>query len=270
MAPAQDSPPAGDAQAGFIERVGLFAPKNKPDPYAHRRGEPRSFIALWVLYVVGAILLSLTALGARGFLDMGVYRVGLSRLMVALVAGLVLVWPMLRLSQVGPRQVVRSFVGDWCIVMMPLMGVVLPQALPWMDVWPAAFACCVTLWCGAWGLVVVGVLCNVFATREDASHGARMLGIGVLALACLVPVAFLPFVETRPQGSGQGLLFTAWLLPSPIGGMWDMLRDRGWSGSAARLAPQHWTASLVVLGVGVLLVAIGWARRAMHSPPPTR
>jgi hypothetical protein len=253
------------APAGFIERVGLVPPKGKPDPYAHRRGEPRSFIALWILYVVGSIVLSLTALGARGFLDEQVYRAGLSRLMVALLAGVVLVWPLLRLSQVGPVAVIRSFLGDLFIITVPLLGVVLPQCLPWMDVWPAEVALCASLWCFAWGLVVAGVLSNVFARGEHASHGARMLGAGVLALACLLPAAFLPFVELRTQGAGQGLAFTAWLLPSPIGGMWDILRDRSWSGQPARIAPQHWTAAMMVLGAGVLLVGAAWGRRALAA-----
>lgn len=262
--------PASTAEASLLERVGLIPPKDKPDPYAHRRGEPRSFIALWILFVVCAIMLTLASLGARGFVQVEVYRAGLLRLMLALMVGVVLVWPMLRLSQQKPPTIVRSFALDGFIVLLPITGVILPQALPWMRMWSIDAAWCVMVWFAAWAMVVVGVLTIVFSGRGDASHVARGAGAGVLAFVSILPALFLPFVSTRPAGAGPDLAFTAWLLPSPITGLFDIIRDRSWSGTAVRIAPQHWTASWLVMGLGALLVAWGWARSRMHSKGPSR
>lgn len=253
------------AKQTLIERLGLVAPKGKPDPYAHRRGEPRSFIALWIMYVVAAIFLTLATLGVRGFVQVDVYRAGLLRLMLALMAGVVLVWPMVRLSQRGPMRPVLSFLVDGFIVLLPVLGVVLPQTLPWMEVWGAQAAMCCVLWCSAWGLVVAGVLVHVFARSDYPTHAARMAGAGLLALVCLVPVLFLPFVSTRSAGAGQELFFTGWLLPSPLGGLFDIIRDRSWSGSAVRVAPEHWKAGWMVLGVGAVTLATG-AMRSLGRP----
>lgn len=248
-------------QPTLLERIGLFAPKNKPDPYAHRRGEPRSFIALWIIYVVGAIVLTLTTLGARGFIQVDVYRAGLMRLMLALMIGVVLVWPMVRLSQRGPSKPVRSFVVDAAIVFVPIMGVVLPQSLPWMELWSLGVSGCIALWCAAWSLVVAGVLAIVFSQTVDPPPSLRMAGAAVLALLCVMPAFFLPFVSSAQvrgsEGSGQGLYFTSWLLASPVTGLWDMLRDRSWSGSPARIAREHWSAGWTVLWVGLLMLAAG-------------
>ena len=94
------------------------------DPWKHRRGEPRTFAAAWLLYMCAALVLTLGAGGALGLVGPEVYRPLARRLAVVLACSIWVVWPMLRLSQAAPRSPPRSFAGDWVVIMLPVQAIV--------------------------------------------------------------------------------------------------------------------------------------------------
>ena len=98
------------------------------DRWAHRRGEPRLFAFLWTLFLLGATLLGFGSLGAIGMIDAGTYRAVARVILVSVAVGVVVVWPMTRLSQVTPaRRATRAAFIDFIVIALPLQAVVLPQ-----------------------------------------------------------------------------------------------------------------------------------------------
>src|ERR1043166_1453153 len=95
-----------------------------PDPWAHRRGEPRTFAALWLLFLFAATILSVGAVGIFGLMSTDVYRPA-ARVMLEIVAiGVVVLWPMVRLSQAAPAFPLRAMLGDAVVVLVPAQAVI--------------------------------------------------------------------------------------------------------------------------------------------------
>lgn len=250
-------------------------PSPKPsrsDPYAHRKGEPRSFAALWVAYVFAAIALAMGGVGMLGLVSWDVYR-GITRgLMVSLVVAVFVVWPMVRLSQARPRRPRASFFADVWLVCVPVQGVIWPQCLPWMARWPWTVCAGLGLYFLGLSLLVGAVLALFFGTRDPGedrtavAHTPRWMLMGTLVLvAVAAPLAAL----LRPAGDPLDPRPPAadpLLLASPVTAVMDMVADRTHFGAAALLAPAHWWAIGLTTGLGLL--AWVWVLLRTPADPP--
>ncbi len=239
-APAADAP-VPDAPVARVKRV---------DPWAHRRGEPRTFAALWLVYLAGAAAVSLGAGGSLGLFSTDVYRASARILLVIAGVGLGVLWPMVRLSQELPARGNRSAWQDVVVVALPLQAVAWPQALPWMAGWPLAVAGAVAAAYTAWAVLLGGVLACCYALlRAGVVRGRATLMAGVMVVVGAGPL--LGVVAGR-EGELRGAPDAdVWLALSPVTGAWEMARDRTWSGFAARVTPAHWWAIAGVVGAGV-------------------
>lgn len=247
------------------------APSNEPapaprvDPWAHRRGEPRTFAAAWVLYLFAAIAFLSASVGMLGLMSWDVYRIMVRMLVVFLAVAIWIVWPMVRLSQEVPRRPLASVAADIVLVVAPVLGVIWPQGLAWMARWPWSVCLALSLWmvgiAGCAGAIVAHVLC---LQRDDATTQAR--SSRWVTMLVLVVVAFAaPLLGTlRP---GEGLFVAtprAWdplLMASPVSGAFDIVRDRSYTGIAAIVARGHWWA----IGALWLVAIVLWVRAARAS-----
>jgi len=236
------------------------APPPPADRWAHRRGEPRSFAALWILYLFGATVLSLGAVGLAGLLSTDVYRPAARTLLALGAFGIALVWPMIRLSQEAPPRPFRAAAADAAIVGVSAQALVWPQALVWMAAWPLPVALALAALYSAWTLLIGGLLATFAVVgREGPGAPARPLSRSLMMLLLVILVGAGPLVGLlrpaalpTPFDSVDGVLMS-----SPITGALEITRDRSWSGMPARVDGRHWLAiaSAAAAGAGAWAVA---------------
>ncbi len=237
------------------DEVILLKPKG-PDPWPHRRGEPRAFAVFWILFLLGSTIVSLGPAWSMGAPSYETYRPAASTLMVLCAVGLVVLWPMVRLSQAAPRHPLRAIIGDLIVLLLPLAAVVLPQAFPFMTGWPIEVAGAVMLILTGWAFAVAGVLL-VALSREAVGGGARWAAMAVIIAAALAaPVVEMLRPRTPPAERAMDAPRPA-ALASPLSAVWEITRDRSWSGQAARLLPAHETAVVWTLAGGAVLFSAG-------------
>lgn len=241
---------------------GLFVSAPKADPWAHRRGEPRTFAAFWILLLFMAAVVSIGSAGATGLVSIDVYRAG-ARIMLCIIgAAIGLIWPMVRLSQETPDTPRRSMAQDIFVVGAPLQAMTWPQCLPWMAAYPVAPVAALTVGFLAWTVLIAGVLALLLerAKREPATSRGGLMAI-VAGLCFLGPgLGLLLRRPTLSPHAGVDL----WELSSPATIAWEILRDRTWTGYAAAAAPAHWLADVVIGTVAgfVWVVVLASSRRA--------
>ncbi|MEM1071237.1 MAG: hypothetical protein AAGH71_00250 [Planctomycetota bacterium] len=246
---------------GLLELVGLVAPKRGHDPYAHRRGEPRGFAALWMFYLLIASAVVYSSVGTPSFGSETGFRYASKILMTVISAGVVLVWPMVRLSQRSPERPARSVLRDMGVLLVPVQAFYWPQLL--LTQWGADAVGGAMLVLVAWLMVVGAVL--VVAARTvpteswayaDPAGGERVLVRVLWMLVILVLPLIGPWLW-RSAGHGSADLLA---LASPLTAHWEMLRDRVWTGSRTGLTAEHWRMVLLSLIVGTavwVLVLLG-------------
>ena len=150
------------------------------DPWAHRRGEPRTFALLWMFFMVAAIFVSLAPAGASSLMSVDTYKPTARALAALMAAGVGVVWPMLRLSQVRPLRPMRALVQDIPIVLVPVGAMCAAQTAPWMAGWPIEVSIAMFAAMSAWTLVVGGVMLNTFAseTGKTSQHVGKGQHVG--------------------------------------------------------------------------------------------
>lgn len=259
-------------------------PLSRRERYAHRRGEPRTFAILWMAFMVAAIMVSVSPVGASGLVSVETYRPS-ARLLAALMGvGIAVVWPMVRLSQVRPRFLGRAMVQDLVIVMVPIAAMCTAQSAPWMAGWPLNVGAAMALGLLGWSMVVGGVMLHAFASEAardrtpipdcpaptralDTGVGTPDVGARVSAMLVLVAVAVTgPLVSALAYAPGSSVHGDAGLKPdlalmaSPVGFAMEVARDRVWTGRAAAIGPDHWWGVGLILLIGAGMLASGYGR----------
>lgn len=270
--PANTRSSGGEPEAGAPAAPPPAAP-GPPDPrpargdrWAHRRGEPRLFVFLWTMYLFCATVLTLAAVSAAGYLTVDRYRPAGTLLLATVVAGIVLLWPLVRLSQTMPGTRAGAFAGavqDYFVVMLPAQAVIWPQ---WsLAGLPGGVVAALSVNVAAWGLVVGALLAHATIPRVRGSRDPTGMSTPGRTAWMLV------FVGVAAAGAGpllawvgdpSGVLPEArrtWLL-SPVTSVFEHLADRSWTGRPAAVTWAHWRASgVVALGAMALWVA-AWVR----------
>lgn len=224
------------------------------DRWAHRRAEPRMFAAMWTFYLFVASVVSVGAAGVMGLVATDVYRPAARILVVITGAGVGVVWPLIRLSQAPPRRALRAAVVDAIVVIMPVQAMVWPQGLDWMAAWPWSAVGTLAGVFAAW-IVLVSALLALYFERLEAMGVARwgaMLGFVLLA-------GIGPGVSLLGWRAGPGeTRVDAWMITSPVGSVWELVRDRAWTGSAALALPGHLWGAVVAGLVGLTIWGALW------------
>jgi len=227
--------------------------QSKTDRWAHRRGEPRTFAALWIGFLFLSALVSIGAAGSLGMVSTDVYRTSARLLLILVGIGVGVLWPMLRLSQEMPEQPGRAFLNDIIVVAAPLQAVAWPQALPWMASWPIPGIACLAANLTAWVVFIGGSLALISrGIQVGQPRWAWTLAFVALSLAGPGMHVILEGDETDVPRAAH------WLLTSPVSAPWEIVRDRSWSGSSILPGVPHWVATVMVGVLGLIL----WVRAA--------
>lgn len=285
---AEAPPPGGDPDTSTDSGpdsaptdVDLFgnAPHHRRD-WSHRRGEPRVFALLWTVFltVIATTTLMRAAIGGR--LDLAVYRAGLTTTLMVIATGIVVGWPLLRLSQARPRGGgVGTTFKDVLIVLVPLQAVLWPQAV--LAHWPLSLVAALDATLAAWTLLCGGVVALALGPRTEDPDGlpdAEALHSGlprgrVAAMAIVIGLgavggaaAFVLDIALRPDRSVH-IPGSWWMMLSPHTAIAELTRDRAEFGETARAQPAHLWATAAQTAAGLLLWVAAAAREWLAPPP---
>lgn len=237
------------------------------DPWAHRRGEPRLFAFYWTFYVMLAVAGSVTWLARAGVVTSGTYGPAARIMLVVVAVGMIVLWPMTRLSQASPRgNSVTPALADLLVVQLPVQIVVWPLYV--LANWPLDIVMVVSAVFGAWGVLTGGLLAlalggNPVTLVRDPRLGGRAVWMSVFVLLVLGgPIAGAVVAGAGGQTPG-------WLpMISPVTAI-PALTGRGLIGPAAPATPLQWQVIVATLSTGVFAWALAAARNGLrHAHPP--
>jgi hypothetical protein len=262
-------PPAGpDGPVSPAERPPAEEPPPTPplksqgkphDRWAHRRGEPRVFALLWTIYLMAATALALGAVGARGQIPVEVYRPIAQILLVTVAAGVVLVWPLVRLSQARPATgAAWAAMTDYFVVLLPVQAIVWPQI--WLTGWPLVVIAGLAAMLASWGLLVAGFLAWALAGGEN---GPRINGpwiwMGVvIGLVGLGPLAASISGLVSGPGGPTGLA-------SPLTAIHTLTAGVPVGGVGTSVTGEQWSMMLAPGGAGLAVWLGAWLREVWRG-----
>lgn len=263
---------AGGGPAPGVAGDGLVHEElTEPDPvqydrWAHRRAEPRPLAFMWTVYLFTATAMTFAAISGVGGLTLDVYRPALRVLLMSAAAGVVLVWPMIRLSQTGPLDHPASAsLKDLFAVIVPLQAIIWPQWL--LASWPVSVIAGLAGTLTAWGVLTAGILALYFrweATGGRAGPRAGMMLVFVL-LVGLGPLAGAAWSMVQSAGQSGAPRATWWMLSSPLTAVFEITAERAEGAGAARGVPAPWAVAANVAVAG--LVCWFWSVAAGRRGP---
>jgi hypothetical protein len=228
-----------------------------------RLHSPRLMLLTWSAYLLGGAAVSL---GVAGAVKGGIESIRLAAAIFFQVAfaGLVVLWPMVRLSQrvegVSPGSRVAL---DAALLLVTFQAVLWPAVM--MARWPVDTGLVLCGLAGAWTLIA-----GAFVVAA-AHFGARVRALVIalfVALTWAAPASML--VRQAPVAGGSAARRAP--MWSPFTGAWEVTRPgrAGTMGHAVR--PEQWTA-LGVLAAGsvaawIAAVHIGARRRGAPGRDP--
>ncbi len=245
------APVTGEAEteaAPISLRDELLGPKHRPDPWAHRRGEPRTFAFFWTMFVLIAVAGSVMWVARYAALTSGAYAPAARIMLMVVGVGMTLLWPMVRLSQQSPpRPVIGHVLVDTWIVLVPVQMVLWP--LVFLAGWPTNIVLGVAGNLLAWGALTGGVLALALAGPPLAnprdprlrSRTGWMLLMVVLTLGAPILDQLLRLVRSPTVDPGTLAML------SPVTSV-ATLTGRGMLGPQNPISPAQWQT---MLGVGL-------------------
>lgn len=261
---ARDADGAVQAGSPVTPDRDLFGrtPKNAPD-WSHRRGEPRLFALLWTVYLMAAVIWTFIHLGPVGVFSAEAYRPAARRLVIAIAVGVVLLWPLVRLSQRAPsRRPGGAVAADLVVLLFPALALVWPQVV--LAGWSLEVVLAATAVLVAAAIATGGVIYFGFVVNQPAARMAAMVGLLLWVLA--VPAWAMGTAASQGLGPEHGVTLEparGWMF-SPLTAIAEVLRDRSWTGTAVAVSAAHWrTIGWLWMGALVVCAAAVAARLAL-------
>lgn len=232
--------------------------------WSHRRREPRGLAFAWMLYLMLATVVSLFPMVFAGHLSGDVYRPSARVLVVFVIFGVSVLWPVLRVSQAPQHdRPVPDVVRDFAVLTLSAMVLVWPQA--YLAGWSVSVVGAVSGVLVVWGLVGGTVLLWWHRFGRGGVVG-RLAATGVVS----VLAGLVPLVLAWAGGLGleaPGVEPTRGWLWSPLTGVWEVLRDRPWSGMPAAVSGGHLHILAWQLLIAAILFAVtGFVCRGRRGP----
>lgn len=239
---------------------------SEADRWSHRRGEPRTFAFLWAMFLMFAALVALGVVLTGGIVSLDAYQPLSRGLVVTISVGVLIFWPLLRLSQDVPHEgSLLAIAKDLFIVLVPVQAVVWPQMF--LARWSVETVLAMSLALTAWTLVTGAVLVLALRRRGTVRTGWMMLCIA-LAIGGLVIGIASGMSDMDPLRPREPRAAPAIVLASGVGLVSDISADRSWSGAWALTMPAHWVAIKATFGVsaGLWIAALLFGGRRSVWP----
>ncbi len=197
-------------------RIGPFVWVNElgtsgaDDPWAHRKGEPRTFTLLWAIYLMVGALLTIFAVRSLSGAGVRQWTYGCQSMVLLVFVGLCVLWPATRLSQLSPERPRKATLTDLLIMLIPVQAVVWP--MPLLTGWTWVVNAGLALTIAGWGLLVGAIVTRGCASgRTYVRTWAMAIIIALVSLGPIVSVFFGSMV--LPSGAR---LPGWWALVSPL------------------------------------------------------
>lgn len=236
-------------------------PKNRKD-WSHRKGEPRVFALLWTAFLMAATLLMFASLSAAWVVTPESYRPAARSLLMVVILGVVVLWPMTRLCQAPPRErALSATLKDMVVVLLPVQALVWPHALRILSGWPTGVVAAVSVSTIVWGVLAGGVLAMAQVTSRGRMGVARTMWMFVVLLLVVGAPAWLALTGAlrvdHVDGSSAGTTL-GWMF-SPVTAVAELTRSRPWTGRSASITGLHWGAIAWTAALGVGCWGGAWA-----------
>lgn len=256
--PAPVSAPvsASAEDAGKEKDIFGRVPRDRPD-WSHRRGEPRVFALVWMLYLMGVTALMFASLSDAFFVSPAITRPAARGMLLATMAGVVLMWPAVRLSQRPADRPVRSVLRDLFVVLIPAQAVIWPHALRELGDWSFGVLTALAGVFAAWALVVGGIL--AMADSGAGAGRARWAWMLVLLVLCLgAPAYAVARGQFRMVPGPASSARPGWML-SPLTAVLEVTRDRDAADGVTAVSGTHWRLIAAPACVGGSLLCLAGA-----------
>jgi len=219
------------------------------DPWAHRKGEPRPFALLWAVYLMAAALLTIFAVSRISIPSTAQFVYACRAMLVMANLGVVVLWPMTRLSQQFPARPGRSVLIDLLIVLVPIQAAVWP--MPVLAHWSWSVTSAQAASTAAWACLVASVL--LIAMRHPTHRGRTLSMLACLGVALVGPALLVvPVLLNRPASADALLWFSPLTTPYII--------SAAPSGHAPSMDRAEWLLALAPLPLALGLWIVGdWA-----------
>lgn len=228
---------------------GLRATPN--DPWAHRKGEPRPLALLWSLYLMASALVTLLRVRSLTMPTTEQFAFGCRSMVLMVMIGVAVLWPMVRLSQQFPRRRNLSLLADLVVLLIPVQAVVWP--MPLLTHWPLEVAAGVVVTIGSWAFLSAGVLSLAYGVGESVPRWWWMVGCVAVAIAA-------PAADLWIRGLGGGPTASMVALWSPLTAVWGLASAP--SGLMPVMQSWEWAFSLIPGAAGGLM----WMGSARFAP----
>tara|TARA_E500000318_G_scaffold2060_1_gene2742 strand:- start:39346 stop:40032 length:687 start_codon:yes stop_codon:yes gene_type:complete len=220
---------------------------------------------LWMIYLMGATVVMFSTMSRAHTISSGITRPAARTMLILIVIGFCVLYPMLRLSQRHPTSGNVWFaLRDAFVLFVPLQAVLWPQVSAILASWSFAVIAGVSLFFGCWMILIAGML--ALAMRSIAyNDNAVNRGVWIilfLAIVLAAPAAGLLGDITPPAPIDQPRI--GWLL-SPLTGVLELVRDREQLGVSTKIYPQQIRMMLAIGCVGLALLLIARALEVAHA-----
>lgn len=262
--PSDSLPPAPVTEPAPAQPVAGTAPKERDifgrepvgyQDWSHRRGEPRVFALVWMIFLMAVTAMMFAALSPARFISPQVARPAAQAMILATVCGLALFWPAVRLSQRPADRPLRSVLQDMFVLLVPAQAVIWPHAMSALASWSWAVLTAVAAVFAAWSIVIGGLL----ACADVGPRAGR--GRGVWMLVVLAVVFASPVTGVVTRGVSTAMLADprpGWML-SPLTAVLEVTRDRSATGTPRPVSEAHWRLIGATGCVGLALFCVAAA-----------
>jgi len=228
--------------------------------WSHRKGEPRVLALLWMIFLLTATAMMFANLSVGYSISPSVSRPASRQMLVVIVVGMSILWPMIRLSQTIARpSIVASSLRDMVVILIPMQAVIWPQSLIVLGGWSIAVVTALALHIIAWGLVIAGLLAIASILIANSPHHIRtriLTMAAILTAIFAVPLIELLTLKGAPIGIAHANL--GWML-SPITGILELTTDRSPLGQPAMVYNAHFRIIAAVACLGIAFLIFGRA-----------
>ena len=244
------------------------APKGYVD-WSHRRGEPRVFVLLWMIYLMGSTVLMFASMSRAYSISPEIIRPAARSMLVMVVLGFSVLWALVRFSQrfdpsIRHRHVAHAL-RDAMVLFVPMQAVIWPQAMPMLAGWPIDVVAAISALCLAWIMILAGVIALGSASIER-NNGHEFFRVLWMLIVILIVFGAPMVAAVYPMGVEFGVdrPRVGWLL-SPVTGLLEIVRDRRELGMSAKVFIEHWRLIIALMCVGMALLLIARAAEVARS-----